>query len=468
MKNRDAIDKKVTEFTANLFDSDNNAKKQAGLVYYKLCKQANDLKNDKQEDVKQRLWEISGIDTKIRKIVGPEKSCPGMVLVYGTKNYVEFVVAGNQQEYVLSSEGTLIPKIEKMTKESVFDLASITKLFTCLSLFKLYENGLIDLCEPISRYDKRFKNIGHLTIENLMGYQRKIVTPERIDCFQTLEDAEKTLFEIQEYPIDLRPYSDMNSIVLKYIIEKAVRKSFFDVIQEYLLMPSHMWDTKIAYSEKELDHLVNNNFELRLNQDKFVLDTQTKKGVVHDRKARLLSRGGMDLSGHAGLFSNGADMSALLQSMLEEKVICKKNLLQISKKRIGFQNEDGEYSQYLGMLCHTKHPRERQSEVYKILSDASFGQGGYTGTYYSVDPLNGVFVFLGTNRCHHRITSVTNCSDTFIKQQKLVFPISKDFAWERDEICYCALNLALQYRYLEGLELNKPDVSISSKTYYLE
>ena len=46
------------------------------------------------------------------------------------------------------------------TSTSVFDLASVTKLFTGLCLMKLKEDGLLDFSRPVSFYDPRFTGLG--------------------------------------------------------------------------------------------------------------------------------------------------------------------------------------------------------------------------------------------------------------------------------------------------------------------
>lgn len=451
------IENKTEAATKNLFLSDNRTIEQARSVYAQLYRQVIEAVDCKEGEVRNTLFKQSGLAKKIKKLVGQNKSCPGMVLGYGTKNEVEIVVCGNQQEYALSAQGTLVSSCEKMTKNSIFDLASVTKFFTCLTLFKLSENNLIDFQEPISKYDARFKNIGHLTVKDLMGFQRKLVTSERVDQILNPEVAESVLFKIREQKSDLRPYSDMGAMVLKYIVEAITKKHFFDVVRDYILIPNNMKHTNIAYQEKDLKNLVCNNFEVRLMHDESFLDTYASKGVVHDKKARIFGRGGAVLSGHAGLFSTVMDMNILLQNVLSGKVINKDNLLRMSENQIGFQNKNGEYSQYLGMLCHTKHPKTAQSEVYRNLSDAAFALGGYTGSYFSIDPLNNVFVFMGSNRCHHRLTSIQDCSDSFVARQKSVYPESSDFAWERDEVCHCALNLALQYKFLEDLDYKETE-----------
>ena len=57
-----------------------------------------------------------------------------------------------------------------VTGRSVFDLASVTKLFTGLCLMKLKEEGLLDFSRPVFYYDPRFSRLKGLTIWDLATF----------------------------------------------------------------------------------------------------------------------------------------------------------------------------------------------------------------------------------------------------------------------------------------------------------
>ena len=132
---------------------------------------------------------------------------------------------------------------------------------------------------------------------------------------------------------------------------------------------------------------------------------------------------------------------------------------QIIKNYVGFKDENNQYSQYLGMLCHTKHPNPEQSEVYHLLSDNAVAQGGYTGTYFTYDIDNEIFMFLGANRCHNRIThisnSVSNTNLANANEWKEKYTDTHKYAWQRDVLIHNVLDLCIQYRFLEYIFENK-------------
>ena len=57
-----------------------------------------------------------------------------------------------------------------VTGRSVFDLASVTKLFTGLCAMKLKEEGLLDFSRPVFSYDPRFTRLGDTTVFQLMSF----------------------------------------------------------------------------------------------------------------------------------------------------------------------------------------------------------------------------------------------------------------------------------------------------------
>lgn len=155
---------------------------------------------------------------------------PGMVFSYGTNNYKETVVIGNRQEVTIDKNGTLVPDLEKMTEDTIFDLASVTKLFTSLSILKLVENNIIKLDDDIIKYAPEFKKMNGITIFDLLSFRVPLKTNGRIDNASSLEESVKKLFdiEIDTNSTNNRPYTDMGAMVLKYVIEKASGLKYYD------------------------------------------------------------------------------------------------------------------------------------------------------------------------------------------------------------------------------------------------
>ena len=103
-------------------------------------------------------------------------------------------------------------------------------------------------------------------------------------------------------------------MILKYVIESASEQDYFSYLRDHILSPLGMTHTFAAVPAGLLSKTVCYNFERRILPDRRkVLDTDCPVGTVHDPKARIISRDGLDLCGHAGLFSTIGDMTQLAQ-----------------------------------------------------------------------------------------------------------------------------------------------------------
>ena len=204
----------------------------------------------------------------------------------------------------------------------------------------------------------------------------------------------------------VRLYSDMNALVLKYVVESAGGLPYFKYLRQAILRPLGMAETWARVPPERLCDLMDYNHEHRvINGDYQILD-KVLPGLPHDPKARLLGEGGRNLSGHAGLFSTAGDMCRFARGMLSGELIPLETLKGIGVNRTGYLTSSGEYRQFLGMLCFSKSPVARLSEVPSWMGLRAFALAGYTGNHLAIDPDLGVFdLFLG-NRCHNRVSQV--------------------------------------------------------------
>ena len=136
--------------------------------YHNLLKPVVDLVNKHKDltldELRNLLFVSSGIEQKLNDFIHQKQMVPGMVLSYGTDKYRETVIVGNRQEVTVDTFGNLVPSVEEMTEDTIFDLASITKLFTSISILKLVQNGTINLTDEVIRYAPEFKNLKGITI----------------------------------------------------------------------------------------------------------------------------------------------------------------------------------------------------------------------------------------------------------------------------------------------------------------
>ena len=330
--------------------------------------------------------------------------------------------AGNRVERAMDGE---------CTDGSVFDLASVTKLFTGLCLMKLKEDGLLDFGRSVFSYDSRFLYLKDITVEQLAGFTVTLKTPRRLDSCMNREEAAQALFSAApaEKP-DRRAYSDIPSMILKYVIEAVCGEPMYDCVRKTILEPAGMRETWAAVPENRWQDCQNYDREYRIERERRFVRTGWKPGVPHDPKAAVLQGDTGDLCGHAGLFSTVDDMIRFCRAVLEEKIVSGGSLREMAVNRTGRQLEDGTYTQYLGYQCYVRHPDQYWSEIPVYMGDRAFGIGGFTGNHISLDPARNLFtVFLG-NRVHGRLTVLLPEGERTLEDYGLQADGRGRFVWE--------------------------------------
>lgn len=76
---------------------------------------------------------------------------------------------------VINEQGTPV------SDRTLFDLASLTKLFTGLLTMRLWEEGRLDLTRPVTDYAPQYRYLSDIPVEKVLGFEIGLTTPERID-----------------------------------------------------------------------------------------------------------------------------------------------------------------------------------------------------------------------------------------------------------------------------------------------
>ena len=311
------------------------------------------------------------------------------------------VACGDAGHFVCERGGVQDEAGTPLTERSIFDLASLTKLFTGLTVMRLHEEGRLDLKQPVTAYAPQFTYLQDVTVEQVLGFEVALTTARRVDTQKSPEEARQQLFAIQPGPVTGRAYSDMHAMVLRYVIEGAAQETLLHELQRIILTPLEMADTFAVVPQDRLGDCVRYDREHRIERGCFILREGIVPGMPHDPKAARLYP---ELAGHAGLFATMGDMVKLCQGLLQQKVISRATLLEMSRNRTGFRREDGTYQQYLGAQCYVLHPVQYFSEIPVYESECAIGLSGFTGHHLSVDVGTGVFVLMLGNRVLNRLT----------------------------------------------------------------
>ena len=308
------------------------------------------------------------------------------------------VACGSASRLETAEEGTAAGE------STVFDLASVTKLFTGLCAMKLREEGLLDFSRPVCDYAPAFAGLRGITVDQLMAFRVVVRTPGRIDACRTREEARACLFAAAPDGVpEKRAYSDIPAMILRYVIEGAAGASLMDCVRSRILWPAGMSETWARVPEERLGDCELYDREHRIEGSRRIL-REGRRGVPHDPKAAILQGDTGELCGHAGLFSTRGDLVRFCRAVLAGRVVSSESLRAMAVNRTGRRLPDGSFSQFLGLQCNVRHPVQYFSEIPAYMGDQAFGIGGFTGNHLSLDPERGIFaIFLG-NRVLNRLT----------------------------------------------------------------
>lgn len=416
-------------------------------------------------ELRNILIQNSKIEEKLGDFCLARKKASGMLVSVRTNNYYHDFCVGSKQE-VENINGEMVYNPEDMSSDAIFDLASITKLFTSLATLKLVELDLIDLNDYVIKYIPQFTNLTGIKIFDLLTY-KAFETGDRIDNATSIGEAESILFKA--YPKRLAygqsSYNDFGAMILKYLIEAVTHMSYYDFLKKYILDPLNMNNTLVTIDKDKIDRVVSTNGDVRIySDDKIIERNYITKGISSDDKARILGQPMGLLSGHAGLFSSASDIEKLTKGLVSSSFISYDLRNAMAKNVAGYlySKPDGSTwaTQFLGMLVYSKNPIDAITEVYQSLSGNSFSSSGWTGTYYTLDPLNGISVFFGSNRTHNRVSINSDISKDIIGphgEKYVQLPDGRKiidasrFVYEREFVVCPAIELALRLKILEDM-----------------
>lgn len=275
----------------------------------------------------------------------------------------------------------------KVDENTMFDVASITKLYTLILLFELESYGIINLDDKISDINPDFQNLEDFTLNDLVKLHGELRTNGNITQAKSQEEAYemlKTLY-LTSNSREENKYTDFGSIVISDTIEKVISKhpnmkmNFNDIMETFVLGTLGLDQTRF---NPETRNLSGNGNNLRL---------------VHDPKARIL--GGA--VGHAGIFTTSDDLARLARELYSVNYINKEcltiadrlsrlNLTKEQLSRLGeitFPNSAQSNKGNLGI--YVKHPGGyAKTFTPPEFSTGSFSHQGWTGAMAAFDPNN--------------------------------------------------------------------------------
>ena len=157
-----------------------------------------------------------------------------------------------------------VDKKTPMTPQTIFRIASVTKLFTCTAIMQLRDQGKLQLDDPVEKYlswfkiKNRFPDAPAITIRQLMthtsGLPREAAFPYWTDHkFPTLDQIMETLPNQETtYPSETKwKYSNLGMAILGQIVVAASGQDYETYIQNHILKPLEMNNTSVYLTNEQ-------------------------------------------------------------------------------------------------------------------------------------------------------------------------------------------------------------------------
>lgn len=284
----------------------------------------------------------------------------------------------------------LVPAPEPMTPDTIFDLASLTKVVACTpAIMLLVERDRLSLDDPVCRYLPEFTGGGReaVTIRHLLTHTSGL-RPD-ISLKPDWSGYETGLKLCLAEALTARPgerfiYSDTGPILLGEIVQRVTGRRLDEFVEAEIYRPLRMRDTGFNPPPGVRGRVAPTEVE----------NGAPVRGVVHDPRARRL--GGV--AGHAGLFSTAADLARFARMMLHEGELDGVRIFRPETVRLmtRVQTPPGLPRRGLGWDIDSAYAGPR-GELFPI---GSYGHTGWTGTSLWIDPFSQTFVIFLSNRNH--------------------------------------------------------------------
>ena len=297
------------------------------------------------------------------------------------------------QAYGLSRKYETVAKLSsdpsQAAIDTLYDLASITKLFTTTCVMRLVEQGRLELEEPVARWMPEFVAGGkdQVTLRQLLTHTSGL--PDYLELWKLEPTIDARVQRVLATPLLNPPgrvfrYSDLGLIAVGHLVERMTGSSLAVAVRDLVTEPLGLHDTMYRPPAELRPRIAP-------TEDEEAVGRGMVLGEVHDENAWSL--GGV--AGHAGLFSTATDLGRFAQLYLDAGELEGRHLLQsdtvaemtrdqiepISFRGLGWELNAAYY------MGHLASPR-------------TYGHTGFTGTSLVIDPRRGLIVVLLTNRVH--------------------------------------------------------------------
>jgi len=310
---------------------------------------------------------------------------PGAVAFVGrVSGVVHRIAAGSR---------SLVPRRERMTLATIFDLASLAKVMVTAPLIvEAGVRGELSVLDPIGRHlsETRGTNIGRLPLHLLLTHTAGFVADNPMEDYRGGKSA--LYAAIAREPLAAAPgtkfiYSDVGYVLLQGVLERRFGMQLDALAEERIFRPLGFRDTR---------------YGTRVRDRSRVAPTMKVRGAwlrgrVHDPRTRTKALGGV--AGHAGIFGTGEEVARFASMILAGGVDRGRRIVSEAAIRAMTTNQaSGPAGVRRGFGFDIESPYSAPRGA--LFSRDSFGHTGWTGVSMWIDPVCDGYLVLLTNSIH--------------------------------------------------------------------
>jgi beta-N-acetylhexosaminidase len=310
-----------------------------------------------------------------------DKTFPGAVAA---------LISSTNEIYLPFGFETYDPTARPITQESIFDVASLTKVVaTATAIMQLVERKRLSLHDRACNFLPKLKQApkDRITILQLLAHTAGFPGGEPLSRqHKSRDDILDAICSIDLlYPPGTdRIYDDLGYILLGVIVESITGLTLDKYCKNEIFRPLKMNETMFVPHETVLGRVVPTEIDAGRGG--------LLRGIVHDERAYLM--GGV--AGHAGIFTTARDLGRFSRVMMGHGEVAFAGILSHESVNImwsrQWQDSQGEYG--LGW------DRLRPSYMNGIDDCDAVGHTGFTGVSLVISRRRDLAIILLSNRVH--------------------------------------------------------------------
>lgn len=350
---------------------------------------------------------------------------------FGAGASVMVIHKGEEQCYYESGYRDLEKK-DKITRDTLFRLYSMSKPVTSLAVMMLIEKGIIDVLEPVAKYLPAFSKMRYLngigdvvecttpvTIQQLLNMTSGISYPGCYNMSDTAVDAVfnegyKRLYtddayttmelvnEVAKCPLAFKPGEiwryGFSADVLGALVESVSSMKYSEFLSKYVFEPLNMKDTGFYVKPEDQYRLCRTYMDVDGKLEEYTGDNLLIQN-------RMMTPPKFE-SGGAGLVSTIDDYSHFTKMLMNggeyegRKILSKKTIEFMTSSYLTPAQQIGVNWDQLGGFSYANLLRVMREPglASSISSRGEYGWDGWLGTYMMNDPANDLTILMMTQK----------------------------------------------------------------------